>query len=424
MTFLLGVIYCAVPSMHSPSTRRSAGTPALATPVVGVRIPPWATFTRHIFEGIIDHVRIYREQWNILSSAESTNEIEPVKIDKNWTGDGLIVFRPAREEVEAWKSKRIPVVNLSSESLDLGVPSVLPDNELVGKLAAAHLIELGLTRFAFWGDSTRRYSRERESAFGSELRQHGFDYKKLGFEVSSLPLARKWKKIRTVMQADLASLKKPIGIFARDDIAATGLVRTCREAGFRVPDDVAVIGCNNDATFCHTTTPPLTSVVYPGREIGQTAARLLSQQMTGDTKVSLITKVAPLKVIPRESTDVLAFDDPVVARSLRLIRREAPLAPVKVNDIIDQLPVSRAVFQTSFREAVGRTPKEEITRVRVERLKELLATTTWSIKEIAFQMKFGSSEELSRFIRRELKISATGYRESARSNGNHQGILA
>lgn len=385
--------------------------------LVGVRIPPWATFTRHIFEGILEHVRLHRERWQIRTMVQSTSEIAPVKIDEKWSGDGIIVFRPASRELAAWRARRIPVVNLSSESLGMGVPTVIPDNKLVGQLAAKHLLELGLKRFAFWGDCSRVYSRQRGEAFAAELKHHGFECEQMGFEISKLPAARKWDKVRTEMLRQLSAIELPIGIFARDDIAAAALTSACEQLGMAVPDDVAVIGCNNDVSFCHTASPPLSSVQYPGKEIGRIAARLLSQAMRHSDEVQGLTTVPPGPVVARESTDVLAFADPVAAEALRIIRREAPARVLQVADVVARLPISRASFQNRFREAVGCSPKEEITRVRVERATELLTTTDWAVKEIAFDMQFESSEEFSRFMRRQLGTSATEFRKSKRCVG-------
>ena len=408
------LLSCA-PRLHRLMLAPSPSLEPAVTPVVGVRIPPWASFTRDVIAGIIAHVRLHRERWQICSMVESTNEIAPVKIDERWAGDGLIVFRPTQREVDSWAAKRIPVVNLSSESLGMGVPTVIPDNERVGEMAARHLLELGLTRFAYWGDSSRRYSRDREKAFAAVIEKHGFGCQSLGFEVSRLPLARKWLKVRDEMHAQLGKIERPVGIFCRDDIAAAALVRVCGELGFPVPDEVTVIGCNDDVTFCHTASPPLSSVEYPGMDIGLAAARLLSRLMAGDDGISSINTVTPKRVVARESTDVLAFGDPIVARALRIVRREAPGHSLQVADLIDRLPISRAAFQKRFRAALGRSPKEEITRVRVERICELLSTTDWTVKEIAYDMQFDTSEELSRFIRRNLDTSATAYRESMRA---------
>ena len=133
-------------------------------PVVGIRVPSWASFTRPIFHGIVEFIR-NREQWRIQTLVDSTNEMAPMVIDENWNGDGLILFRHSADEAAAFKRRSIPVVNLSTECREKGFPTVIPDNAEIGRMAAQHLLTLGLRHFSYWGDPSRTYSRERGEAF-------------------------------------------------------------------------------------------------------------------------------------------------------------------------------------------------------------------------------------------------------------------
>jgi len=400
-----------MPSKRKNVKRKKLQVTSSESPVVGIRIPAWASFTSEIFSGIVRYMRLNRQTWQIRYMKETTNEIEPVKIDSDWEGDGIIVFRPSEAEVKAWRSRGIPVINLSHVSSEFGAPTVAPENATAGQMAARHLADLGLKHFAFWGDPSRRYSRERHRAFGAELKSLGHSCFEIGFEISKQPQRQKWTKVHKVMVEQLADLPKPIGIFARDDISAAGLSRACAELGLNVPDDVALLGFDNDLILCHTATPPLSSISYPGEKIGYTAAELLDGMMSGGrSKPPKLTTVSPGSIVTRESTELLAFGDKLVADAVRIIRREAPAQPLRVSELIERLPTSRAAFQKRFRTALGRSPKEEITRVRLQRLYQLLDDTDWSVKEIAFEMQFESSEELGRFIRRKLGASATEYR--------------
>ena len=123
-------------------------------PVVGIRVPSWASFTRPIFKGVVDFIR-RNQRWQIQTLVDSTNEMAPVVIDQNWDGNGLILFRFSTEEAENFKRRNIPVVNLSAESTGKGYPSVIPDNLEIGKQAAQHLLTLGLKHFSYWGDPSR-----------------------------------------------------------------------------------------------------------------------------------------------------------------------------------------------------------------------------------------------------------------------------
>jgi len=402
-----------MPPKRNTSKKKKVG-PTPTPPVIGVRIPAWATFTGEIFGGIVRYMRLNRQTWQIRYMTETTNEIAPVNIDADWCGDGIIVFRPSREEVAAWRQRKIPVVNLSSVSQGFGTPTVVPHNTTAGQIAARHLVDIGLKHFAFLGDPSRNYSCERGSAFIDELKLLGHECHEIGFEISQLPPHQKWVKVREKMLSQLAELPKPIGIFARDDIAAAALSRACARLDLKIPDDVALLGFDDDLVICHTATPPLSSIAYPGEKIGYAAASILANMMSGENPTPMLTQINPGPLVTRESTEILAFRDKLVSDAVRIIRREAPGQPMRVSELITRLPISRASFQKRFRAELGRSAKDEISRVRLQRLCQLLDETDWTIKEIAFNMQFESSEELGRFIRKKLGASATEYRKRKR----------
>lgn len=382
--------------------------------IVGIRTPSWARFTHEIYRGILQYMREH-QPWQIQTPLDSTNEIEPVRINRFWKGNGLIVFRFTEAELRAWKKRDIAVVSISSESCDHGVPLVLPDFEESGRLVARYFTGLGLTEFAFWGDPSRRYSHARERGFATELAKAGFECRRLGVEVQRLGKMReRWKTMRHLMDPQLKTLPKPVGILAKDDIAAATIIQACHRLDFSVPNDIAVAGANNDELFCYTTSPPLTAVRYPGETIGYHAAGILDRMMSGDRNVPHETIVSVLGLAERESTDILHIPDTMVAEAVRRIRREARTYPLQVNELVAACPVSRAAFKRRFVQALGVPPKAEIKRVRIDYLQNLLRSTDWPIKRIASHMAFESVEDLGRFIRRETDTTATAFRKRYR----------
>ena len=217
------------------------------------------------------------------------------------------------------------------------------------------------------------------------------------------------------MDPQLKALPKPIGILAKDDIAAATLIHACQRLGFRVPDDVAIAGVNNDELFCYTTSPPLTAVRYPGEAIGFRAAAILDRLMQGETDIPHETIIPVSGLVERESTDILHIADPIVATALRRIRRDGPTYPIQVNELVAESSLSRAAFKRRFVQTLGYAPKAEIKRVRLASLEDLLRTTEWPVKQIASHMGFESMEELGRFMRRETGTTATAYRTTFRS---------
>ncbi len=379
-------------------------------PVVGIRVPSWASFTRPIFRGIVDFIR-NNEQWQIQTLVDSTNEMAPVLIDENWRGDGLILFRFSEEEAKIFKQCKIPVVNLSAECLGKGFPTVIPNNFEIGKQAAQHMLTLGLKNFSYWGDPSRNYSIERGAAFEKQINSAGFDCIKVQIEPDHLPWDGRWVKMHERIVKELDRLPKPVGIFAKDDMLGSNIIRICNEVGILVPEEVAVMGTNADEVFCQISTPPLSSVAYPGESVGYEAARLLSKMMNGQYIKNDHLVTMPIRdIVARESTNTFAIDDLVVTQAVQYIRAVAPVYPIHVSEVAARSSLSLSGFNKHFVQLMGHTPKEEIKRVRLAKLQTLLKNSNEKISHIAMDMKFGSPEELSRFFKRETGMVPKEYR--------------
>jgi len=379
-------------------------------PVVGIRVPSWASFTRPIFRGIVDFIR-NNEQWQIQTLVDSTNEMAPVLIDENWRGDGLILFRFSEEEAKIFKQCKIPVVNLSAECLGKGFPTVIPNNFEIGKQAAQHMLTLGLKNFSYWGDPSRNYSIERGSAFEKQINSAGFDCIKVQIEPDHLPWDGRWVKMHERIVKELDRIPKPVGIFAKDDMLGSNIIRICNEVGILVPEEVAVMGTNADEVFCQISTPPLSSVAYPGESVGYEAARLLSKMMNGQYIKNDHLVTMPIRdIVARESTNTFAIDDLVVTQAVQYIRAVAPVYPIHVSEVAARSSLSLSGFNKHFVQLMGHTPKEEIKRVRLAKLQTLLKNSNEKISHIAMDMKFGSPEELSRFFKRETGMVPKEYR--------------
>jgi LacI family transcriptional regulator len=325
----------------------------------------------------------------------------------------LITFRMMEKEAAAWRRNGVAVVNISSEGGSHGFPRVIPDNALVGRRAAEHLASLGLRDFAYvgrvasqynvpsWIPGPRRYARERWKGFASTLAERGITARDFFLPAHPLWKTGTWKIIQRELGAFLASLPKPCGVFVADDPLALAVCKAAHACGRRVPDDLPLIGFGNDHVYCHGTTPALTSIDYPGREIGFRAARLLGEQMAGAAPAETEEHVPVTLVVPRESTEFLAFDDPEVARLVRWIRLNALADPIQVSDVKAQTELSLTVLKARFQSALGHGPKREIMETRLRHVQYLLQTTDLPLEKIASSMRFPSVESMSRFLLRE-----------------------
>jgi len=378
---------------------------------VGVRFPGWVTHQRTVLDGVLAFMRAH-EPWVVEAPMDSSGELAPLVIDAKWRGDGLIVFRYSSEEAAAWRQAGIPVVNLSSERIHGPFPSVVPDNAGGGAEAARHLLTLGLRDFAFIGRAmpfvddgltgmqvAREYSQERAEGFRRAIASAGFEARvaHLHPPATNGPL---WRRLRGLYRGVLERLPRPCGVFAVDDLLAHGLLQAAHEAGIRVPQDLALIGFNDQSHFCHAATPALSSVTYPGHAIGMQAAERLYAMMRGEAHSGPPRRVAVTGVTSRESTNLLAIRDPLVAEGVRLIRREASVSAPRVGEIADRLGVSVSLLRQRFLHALGVGPKEEIDRARLDIIRHWLTATNQSVGEIAARTGFADAGEMRRFFRR------------------------
>jgi LacI family transcriptional regulator len=182
-------------------------------------------------------------------------------------------------------------------------------------------------------------------------------------------------------------------VLAAWDGRAVQVLQACRRIGVAVPDELAVLGVDNDELLCDLADPPLSSVATGILEIGSLAAELLSRMMAGERIPPGPRPVRPSGVVIRQSTDMLAIDDRPVSDALRFIRESAGRT-ICVEDVLRVVPLSRRVLESRFRRLVGHTPHEEIVRVRLRRVEELLIETDLPLKSIASRTGFPSVQYL------------------------------
>jgi LacI family transcriptional regulator len=309
---------------------------------------------------------------------------------------------------------RQPLVNVASVVPGLPFPQVRVDHRLVGQAAAEHLRNCGLQHFAFVGNAHHLYSTEREAGFRDALtavghaadhfyERHARSYRQRGRLLVVDERLRRW----------LQALPKPVGIFAGHDVWALQVVEACRLAGLRVPEDVAVVGADNDDLLCELARPSLSSVIVPAERVGYEAAALLDRLLAGDKPPREPVLIPPPGVVGRKSSDVLAIDDPVVAQAVRFLRDSAHL-PLRVSDVLRAVPVSRRVLERRFRAVLERGLAAEIRRLHVEKAKQLLAKSELPMQTIAERCGFSSQYQFSRAFRREVGMTPTDFRADFR----------
>jgi LacI family transcriptional regulator len=378
---------------------------------IALALPLSAGFHEEILQGIVEFAQ-KRGSWTFLTAPETYDM--SVSGLAGWPGDGVIADIFTREEARAAHELGIPVVNLSGSLADAGLPRVMNDQRALGRLAAEHLLQCGIRRFAYYGVRGVWYARQRGEGFVRRLKEAGHTCVVLDAP-KAFDKRRNWHHWLSELRGWLKTLQPPFGVMAASDIRARMVIDACRQLGLYVPHDVAVIGVDNDSFACEVSRPTLSSVARNAREIGYRAARLLDRLFSGRKPPKHDLIVPPLGVVARESTDIVPVDDPNLSRAVRFIREHVG-QPFTVADLLREVPVSRRWLEYRFREHFGHSPHEYICEARIERAKQLLAEARKpSLEQIARSCGFSDTRNLRLVFHRFMGMAPSEYRRSCRS---------
>jgi LacI family transcriptional regulator len=269
----------------------------------------------------------------------------------------------------------------------------------VARLAAEHLIERRLTQFAYVGSEDRGWSGRREKTFRTYLAKRGFE--PFVYKSPKLRRDREWEREQALLARWMSTLPTPIGVFACDDDRGREVLEACKLAGLNVPEDVAVVGVDNDEVFCELADPPLSSVSLNAETAGYRAAALLDDMMHNRQRKRQHIVVEALGVVTRRSTDIVAVDDDDIGSALQFIRRQHG-RDISVDRVAEEVALSRRSLEKRFRGIIGRTVLEEIQLTRLERAKRLLMETTHPISKVAELAGFGSAGYFIQFFQKHV----------------------
>ena len=374
---------------------------------VAVLIETSNAYARGLLQGVVHYIREHRP-WSFHLMEQGRGDDPPPWL-AGWAGDGIIARIETPRIARAVVRSGLPAVDLSAARLVPALPWVETDDEKIARLAAEHLMERGFKRFAFCGDARFNWSAWRQRHFVTRLAAAGHGCEVFHPTVETGNVAAEENDLARWLRG----LPKPVGIMASYDIRGQQVLAACRGAGLAVPDEVAVIGVDNDALLCELASPPLSSVIPNAHRAGYEAAALLDQQMAGKRVAATAHLIAPLGIAARQSTDVLAVDDREVARAVQFIREHA-CEGINVADVLRAVPLSRRVLEQRFQNLLGCTPREEILQVRLSRVKQLLGETDLPLYLVAERTGFEHVEYLSVVFKRETGRTPSRWRSEAR----------
>jgi LacI family transcriptional regulator len=372
---------------------------------------------RNLMRGIARYARLYGP-WQLNHFWGDFYESSPKKADflanlkKNLrNSDGVIMREPYA--VDFIKDLEIPAI-IASAIRDAEVPTkptILTNSRTIGKMGADYFIQKGFKNLAFCGLKKMLWSEHRQNYFEDTSRKAGLEIFKYSFTYPHRESSRDAKL--NLIARWIRRLPKPVGIMSCNDLCGKFIVDSCRGNSIAVPQEVAVLGVDNDDILCDLTYPPLSSIELNTERGGFEAAALLDKIIKGvevDTKTIVIE---PVGVQERQSTDIVAFDDKIVSDVLSFIKNNAQ-RPLQVVDILNEFNISRRSLYTKFNNSVGTGVYEQIRKIRVEKICKMLVETNKSVKEIAFEFGFHSVDHIARFFRKEKGITPTQYRSKSR----------
>jgi LacI family transcriptional regulator len=370
-----------------------------------------------IARGVIRYAR-GRPDWDLYGFGWM---FQPIGSLERWDGDGLMARIESGKDADRLALRGLPLVDVAGAWHRQGFRHVCNDDAATGTLAGRHLRALGVRSFAFCGVSSVGWSRARREGFRAAVSARGLHSLRL-FE-ESLPW---WKRVHHSerLLSWLRALPKPVALFACNDTAGLKVAAACRAAGLRVPQEVAILGVDNEDILCELSVPPLSSIMLDCERIGYQAAELLAEMLDGGEKPERAGfrraaprpergLIAPREVVERASTRLLASDDPLVAQALGIIHGSSA-GRLSVTGVLKGVPASRRSLEIRFRAALGRSIHDEIVRMHVEKARELLREGTLTMAAVAVESGFTNAQRFHESFKRIMGTTPGAYRRSYR----------
>jgi LacI family transcriptional regulator len=333
-----------------------------------------------------------------------------------WQGDGILAWLGAGDDLADFvQSVRVPTVDFSFRRPQLKYPRVLEDHAHAARLAAEHFLTRGFTNFCFYSDANNWSYEERGHGFIKALGDTGHNCSWLRWlESSSYATGKQeWLRKRKWLAAQMKAAPKPLAVFAANDQQALDVLESCESIGIKIPEEVAIVGTESYLLAPDVMATPLSSVDTNLAVLGYRGAELLDQLMSGNKVPAEPLRIPAAGVIVRKSSDILTIKHQGVARSLRHIWDHGH-EPICIKDLVTVSAMSRRGLHKAFLEHLGRTPGQELQRVRIERAKKFLANGSQKVETIAHDCGYQSINSFCVAFKRATGMSAKQFRDKMR----------
>lgn len=376
-------------------------------PQVAVLVDTSRSYGRDIVRGIRRYVAEHGP-WSLYLEPRDLRSSFPDWL-KKWPGDGILARTVDPALLRQLKATKLPVIELRTTVLKHPFPYIGMDNPVIGQLVARHFLDRGFRRFACYLDTSELFFSQRCNSFVQTLKQQGMECSV--FEAKAAGL--RWDQHQRQLAEWLTSLEKPCGLFATNDQLGFWVLDAARRAGISVPEQLAVIGAENDKTLCETAWPPLSSVQLRGQSVGFTAAKMLDKWLREKVIPPKETFLPPGDIVVRQSSDIVAVEDARIAKALHYIRQRAAEG-IGVDDVAREVALSRSALERRMKKMIGRSPGEELIRIRFTQVERLLAQTDLTLDAIADRAGFKHPQYMAEAFHKRAGITPGEYRRRNR----------
>lgn len=394
-------------------------------PRVALLVETSRGYGRQFLRGVIRYGRLHGP-WGFYITPGDLEQVLPRM--KRWGGTGIIARVETPQVVRAILSAKLPtiLVGLSSTRVCRNkalrqFSQVHSDSHNAGRLAAEHLLERAFRHFAYVGISGYLWSGRREKGFAERIAEAGYSVDV--YPVAEYPPAssgRCWEKEHRQLVRWLLELPRPVGLMACNDDRGREVLEACRTAGLRVPEQVAVVGVDNDDLFCELSDPPLSSVALNAEGAGYRAAALLERLMAGEKIEPQEITAEASYVVTRRSTDIVAVEDPDLATALQFLHDHVT-EPITVDDLVEAVQISRRALELRFRRQLGRTIHDELERLRFQRAERLLLESDLPVPYVAEAAGYNSPNYFCRVFQHKCGMTPAQFRREKRGELFGQG---
>lgn len=332
-----------------------------------------------------------------------------LKWAQEWEADGIIGQFYDDDEVKIFANENIPVIAQDFKERLNTVPNISGSYIETGRQGAEYFLKKGFTNFAFYGFKNIVWSRERAKGFEERIEEAGYNVHYYEHENSRSPDL--WYYKPSELSHWLKSLPKPIALMTCDDNQGHHITEAAKHAGIRIPEEVAVLGVDNDEMICELSDPPLSSIALDTEKGGYEAARLMEQLIETDNCIAWEDIVVhETQVITRLSTDIFAAKDAYIVTALKFIHKNLD-KNLKVEQILREVPLSRRSLEKRFVQTTGYPVYEYIYNQRIEQFTKKLLETDMSIFEIAIELGLSDSKNIARQFKQIKGLTPMEYRK-------------